>query len=291
MGAYLGIVISYGLPMTDRYCCSPFPPLPVETVISIIEEAASQKETALNLCLVSKAVYNLTKPTLYHSVRVNLYNFHRFHRWFFNFSPIDPRKRHRSLIRDLTIVCRASYLFRIVDMCDRLDRLVCSADIMECTKTKSRPKELIIYANNDTSTLYGGYTPPGAFTESVTHLYVNLAILGPGFVETVERMERLKYVGVSLVVIHDPEAEEGVANGILGLLDIERLAGIFAYDRSATVAGVWRRLAKVEDKRLVVAIQAVVDWDMDPAGAACSGASPWEMIKELEGWRKDVRDL
>src|ERR1700753_398942 len=141
--------------MTDH--CDPFPPLPTETIVSIIETAAIQRETALNLCLVSKGVYNLIKPILYHSIQVEWYNFQRFHQWFFNYSPIDPHKHHRSLIRDLTIVCRASYLFRIVDTCDRLDRLVCSADIVECTKTKSRPKELIICTDNDTSTLYGGY--------------------------------------------------------------------------------------------------------------------------------------
>ena len=272
--------------MTDH--CDPFPPLPAETIISIIEEAASQKETALNLCLVSKAIYNLIKPILYHSVQVKWYNFQRFHQWFFNFSPIDPHKHHRSLIRDLTIVCRASYLFRVVDTCDQLDRLVCSADIVECTRTKSRPKELIIYASNETSTLYGGYTPPSALAESVTHLYVNLAVLGPRFVETVESMKCVKYVGVSLITMHDPDAEEEVAYGILGLLDIERLVRVFAYDRSTIVTSIWRRLAKVEDKRLVVAIQAVVDWDADPAQAACSGVSPWKRMKGLEGWRKDV---
>jgi len=273
--------------MADR--CNPFPPLPTETIISIMEEAASQKaDTALNLCLVSKPIYNLIKPILYHSIRVKWYNFQRFHRWFFNFSPIDPHKHHRSLIRDLTIVCRASYLFRIVDMCDRLERLVCSADISECTRTKSRPKELIIYTNNDTSTFYGGHTPPGAFAESVTHLYVNLAVLGPRFIQTVECMRSVEYVGVSLMTAQDPEAEEGVACGILALLDIERLAGIFVYDRSTVITGIWKRLAKVDDKRLVVAIQAVVDWNTDPSHAACSGESPWEKMKGLEGWRKDV---
>jgi len=173
-------------------------------------------------------------------------------------------------------------------MCDRLDRLVCSADVVECTRSKSRPKELIIYMNNDTSTLYGGYTPPGAFAGSVTHLYVNLAVLGSRFVETVECMRNVKYLGVSLITAHDPEAEEGVACGILGLLDIEGLTGVFVYDRSTVITGIWKRLAKVDDKRLVVAIQAVVNWDKDPAHAACSGASPWEKMKGLEGWRKDV---
>lgn len=270
--------------MTDH--CGPFPPLPTETIISIIEAAAGQTETALNLCLVSKAIYNLVKPILYHSVQVRWHNFQRFHQWFFNFSPIDPHKHHRSLIRDLTIVCRASYLFRVVDTCDRLDRLVCSADIMECTRTKSRPKELIICADNNTSTLYGGYIPPGAFTESVTHLYVNLPVLGPKFVKTVEDMKSVKCVGVSLMTMHNPEAE-GVAHGILGLLGVERLDGIFVYDSSTTVTGIWERLAKVEDKRLVVAIQAVVNWDADPVHGACFGASPWDKMKGLEGWRKD----
>ena len=268
-----------------------FPPLPTETIISIIEAAASEKQTALSLCLVSKAVYNLTKPIIYRSVQVKWYNFQRFHRWFFSFSPIDPHKHNRSLIRDLTIVCRASSLFRIVDTCDRLERLVCSADIMECTKSKSRPKELIICGENDTSTLYGGDISPGAFTESVTHLYVNLPVLGARFVETVEGMKCIKYVGMSLVTMRDLEAEEGVARGIPGLLDIERLAGIFVYDRSTTVTGIWKRLAKVEDKRLVVAIQAVVDWDVDPAHAACYGVSPWEKMKRLENWRKGVESL
>ena len=273
--------------MSDH--CTPFPPLPTETIISIIEEAASQRQTALNLCLVSKTVYNLIKPILYHSIRIKWYNFQRFHQWFFTFSPIDPHKHHRSLIRDLTIICRASYLFRIVDMCDRLDRLVCSADIVECTRTKSRPKELIIYMNNDTSTLYGGYTPPGALAGSVTHLYVNLAVLGQRFVETVECMRSVKYVGMSLITAYDLEREEETAYGILGLLDIERIAGIFVYDRSTVITGIWKRLAKVNDKRLVVAIQAVVDWDMDPAHEACSGVSPWEKMKGLESWRKDVQ--
>lgn len=273
--------------MSDH--CDPFPPLPTETTISIIEAAANQRETALNLCLVSKEVYNLVKPILYHSVQVKWYNFQRFHQWFFNFSPIDPHKHHRSLIRDLTIVCRASYLFRIVDTCDRLERLVCNADVIECTRTKSRPKELIICADNDTSTLYGGYIPPGTFAESVTHLYVNLPVLGLKFVETVEGMRCIKYVGMSLMTMGDsPEVEEGVAHGILGLLDIERLAGIFVYDRSTTVTGIWKRLAKVVDQRLVVAIQAVVDWDGDPLYAACSGGSPWEKMKGLEDWREDV---
>jgi len=272
--------------MTDH--CGPFPPLPTETIISIIEAAASEKETALNLCLVSKAVYNLIKPIIYHSVQVKWYNFQRFHQWFFNFSPIDPHKQNRSLIRDLTIVCRASSLFRIVDTCDRLDRLVCSADIMECTKSKSRPKELIICGENDTSTLYGGDISPSAFTESVTHLYVNLPVLGVRFVETVEGMKCVKYVGMSLVTMRGPEAEEGVARGIRGLVGIERLAGIFVYDRSTTVADIWKRLTKVEDERLVVAIQAVVDWDVDPAHAACYGVSPWEKMKGLEDWRISV---
>jgi hypothetical protein len=270
--------------MTDH--CDPFSPLPTEMIFSIIEEAASQKETALTLCLVSKAVYNITKPVLYHSVQVKWYNFQRFHQWFFNFSPLDPHKHNRSLIRDLTIACRASYLFRIVDTCDRLDRLVCSADIIECTRTKSRPKELIICADNDTSTLYGGYVPPGAFAESVTHLYVNQAVLGPRFVETVRHLECVEYVGVSLVTMRDPG--EGVASGVLGLLDIKRLAGVFVYDGSTIITSVWRRLAKVEDKRLVVAIQAVVGWNVDPARTVCSGGSPWETMKEFEGWRKDV---
>ena len=269
-------------------CCNPFPPLPIETVISIMETAARQRKTALNLCLVCKAVYNLIKPILYHSIRVKWYNFQRFHRWFFNFSPIDPHKLHRSLIRDLTIVCRASYLFRIVDTCDKLDRLVCSADIAECTRTKSRPRELIICTDNDTSTLYGGYMRPGAFAESVTHLYVNLPVLGPKFVETVEGMKCVKYVGASLGTTRDPEAEEGVIDGILGLLDIERLERIFMYDRSTSTTDVWKRLAKVGDKRLVVAIQAVVNWEVDPAHAACSGVSPWEKMEGLEDWRKDV---
>ena len=268
--------------------CDPFPPLPTETIISIIEAAASQRETALSLCLVSKAVYNLAKPILYHSVQVDWSNFQRFHQWFFSFSPIDPHKHHRSLIRDLTIVCQASYLFRIVDTCDRLDRLVCSADVVECTRTKSRPKELIICTGNDTSTLYGGYTPPKAFAESVTHLYVNLAVLGPRFVETVGEMRSVKYVGVSLIRTWDPEVEEGVIRGILGLLDIERLDGIFAYDVSTTVTDTWKRLVKVKDRRLVVAMQAVVDWGVDPAHAACSGVSPWEKMKGLENWREDV---
>lgn len=185
-------------------------------------------------------------------------------------------------------MCRASYLFRIVDTCDKLDRLVCSADIVESTRTKSRPKELIICADNDTSTLYGGYIPPGVFTESVTHLYVNLPVLGPKFVETVEGMKCVEYLGVSLITVRDPGAEEGVIYGILGLLDIERLAGIFVYDRSTTIAGVWKRLAKVEDKRLVVAIQAVVDWEADPVHAACSGVSPWEKMKGVGDWRKGI---
>ena len=188
-------------------------------------------------------------------------------------------------------MCRASYLFRIVDTCDRLDRLVCSADIVECTKTKSRPKELIICTDNDTSTLYGGYIPPGAFTESVTHLYVNLPVLGPKFVETVQRMERVKYVGMSLITMRAPEAEEEVVDGVLGLLDIEGLAGIFVHDRSDAITGVWKRLANVEDKRLVVAMQAVVGWVIDPVRAAYSGISPWEKMKGLEDWRKDVVGL
>lgn len=275
--------------MTDH--CDPFPPLPTETIISIIKEAASQRDTALNLCLVSKAIYNLIKPILYHSIHVRFYNFQRFQQWFFNFSPIDPHKRSRSLIRDLTVICRASYVFRIVDTCDRLDRLVCSADVMECTRTKSRPKELIIWTDNDTSTLYGGSIPPGAFTESVTHLYVNMPVLGPRFAETVESMKCVKYVGMSLMRMRDPEAEEGMIQGILGLLDIERLAGIFVYDRSTTITGIWKRLVKVEDRRLVVAIQAVVDWDVDPVHAACSGGSPWEKMKGLEDWRKGVEDF
>jgi hypothetical protein len=267
-----------------------FPPLPTETIVSIIETAASQRDTALNLCLVSKAVYNLIKPILYHSVEVKWYNFQRFHRWFFNFSPIDPHKHHRSFIRDLTIVCQASYLFRIVDTCDKLDRLVCSADIVECTRTKSRPRELIICTDNDTSTLHGGPIPPGAVTESVTHLYVNLPVLGPKFTETVEDMKCVKYVGMTLMIMRNHETEEGVVDGILGLLDIKRLAGILVYDRF-TAPRVWKRLAKVEDKRLVVAMQAVVDWDVDPVRAACSGISPWEKMKGLEDWRKDVAGL
>jgi len=162
---------------------------------------------------------------------------------------------------------------------------------MECTRTKSRPKELIIWTDNDTSTLYGGSIHPGVFTESVTHLYVNAPVLGPRFVETVERMECVKYVGMSLMRMRDPEAEEEMVHGILGLLDIEKLAGVFVYDRSTTVTGIWKRLAKVEDKRLVVAIQAVVDWAADPVNGACSGESPWEKMKGLEGWRKDVESF
>jgi len=272
--------------MSDH--CDPFPPLPTEMIISIVGVAAGQRETALNLCLVSKAIYNLIKPILYHSIQVKWYNFQRFHQWFFNFSPIDPHKHHRSLIRDLTIVCRASYLFRIVDTCDRLERLVCSADIAECTRTESRPKELIICTDNDTSSLYGGHIPPGVFAESVTHLYVNLPVLGQKFVETVKGMECVRYVGASLITTPDPETEEGVIDGVLGLLDIKRLAGIFVHDRSVTTTGVWKRLAKVEDRRLVVAIQAVVDWEVDLVHAACSGVSPWEKMKGLEDWRKDI---
>ena len=271
--------------MTHHY--DPFPPLPTETIVSIIEAAASEKETVLNLCLVSKAVYNLTKPILYHSVQVRWHNSQRFHQWFFNFSPIDPHKHHRSFIRDLIILCRASCHFRIVDACDRLDRLVCSADVMECTRTKSRPKELIICAENATSTLYGGNIPPGAFTESVTHLYVTLPVLGAKFVETVKGMKCVKYVGVSLVVVCDPGVEEGVVHGILGLLDIERLAGIIVYDRSTTITGIWKRLAKVEDRRLVVQVGV----DLDPAcAAAYSAVSPWEKMKRLGGWRKGVEN-
>lgn len=267
----------------------PFPPLPTETIISIMETAAGQRETALILCLVSKAVYNLIKPILYHSIQIKWYNFQRFHRWFFNFSPIDPQKHHRSLIRNLTIVCRDSYLFRIVDTCDKLDRLVCSADIVECTRTKSRPKELIVCADNNTSTLYGGYTPPGVFTECVTHLYVNQPVLGPKFVETVEGMRCIKYLGMSLITMDGPEVEKGVIDGMLGLLDIERLEGVFVYDRSTTVTSVWKRLAKVKDGRLVVAIQAIVDWEVDPVYAACSaGVSPWEKMKEMGDWRRDI---
>lgn len=272
--------------MTDHR--NPFPPLPTETVISIIETAASQRETALNLCLVSKAVYNLIKPILYRSIQVEWNNFQRFHRWFFTFSPIDPHKHSRSLIRDLTIVCRASCLFRIVDTCNNLDRLVCSADILECTRTKSRPKELIICTDNDSSTFYGGYIPPGVFTESVTHLYVNLPVLGPRFVETVEGMEGVRYVGMSLATMRDPGAEERVIDGILGLVDIKRLAVIFAYDRSTTITDTWKRLAKVDDKRVVVAIQAVVNWEVDPVHAACSGVSPWEKVGGLKDWRTDI---
>lgn len=273
--------------MTDH--CDPFPSLPTETIIFIMETAAArQRETALNLCLVSKTVYNFIKPILYHSIQVEWCNFQRFYQWFFHFSPIDPHKYHRSLIRDLTIVYRASCLFRIVDTCDKLDRLVCSADIVECTRTNSRPKELIVCTDNDTSTFYGGYVLPGVFTEFVTHLYVNLPVLGPKFVETVEGMKCVKYLGVSLITTRDPGEEEAVVEGIIGLVDIERLAAIFVYDRSTTSAGVWKRLTKVEDKRLVVAIQAVVNWEADPAHAACSGVSPWEMMKGLENWRRDV---
>lgn len=269
----------------------PFPPLPTETIITIIEVAATQRATALNLCLVSKTVYNLVKPIFYHSVQVQRYNYTRFHRWFFTYSPIDPNKHHRSLIRDLTVECRvSSYLLHVVNICDRLDRLVCSADIVDCTRTESRPRELVVSESNDTSALYGGDVPPGDFSESVTHLYVNSPVLGPTFVETVNGMKSVKYLGVSLTATSDPREQERIAEGILGLLDIRRLAGIFVYDRSTAVADIWRRLAKVSDRRLVVAVQAVVDWDVDPASAAYSGVSPWEKMKGLEGWRKDIEN-
>lgn len=161
---------------------------------------------------------------------------------------------------------------------------------MDCTKTESRPRELIVSESNDTSTLYGGDIPPGNFAESVTHLYVNSPVLGPKFVETVKGMECVKYLGVSLRATKDPGEQERMAEEILELLDIKRLVGIFVYDRSTTVADIWKRLAKVSDRRLVVAMQAVVDWDVDPASTTCSGVSPWEKMKGLEGWRKDVEN-
>ena len=104
-----------------------------------------------------------------------------------------------------------------------------------------------------------------------------------------EGMKCVKYVGVALAIRHSLEEED--TQGILGLLDIERLAGIFVYDRSTTITGIWKRLAKVRDQRLVVAIQAVVDWGVDPAHAACSGVSPWEKMKGLKNWRKDVEGI
>lgn len=104
-------------------------------------------------------------------------------------------------------------------------------------------------------------------------------------------MERVKYVGMSLITMRAPEAEEEVVDGVLGLLDIEGLAGIFVHDRSDAITGVWKRLANVEDKRLVVAMQAVVGWVIDPVRAAYSGISPWEKMKGLEDWRKDVVGL
>lgn len=129
------------------------------------------------------------------------------------------------------------------------------------------------------------------FTESVTRLYLNLPVVGPKFVETVEGMKCVKYLGMLLVTMQDPGGEEAVIDGTLGLLDIERLERIFVCDRSTTITGVWKRMAKVEDKRLVVAIQAVVDWGVDPVHAACFGMSPWEKMRGIEDWRRDILDF
>lgn len=230
----------------------PFPPLSVEIFIAIVEAAASCRSTALTLSLVSKSVYRWTKPILYRSIHLSCRNVSRFIIGGFfahNFSH-NLMRTPKSLIRSLFVSeCSGPGILHLVNHCEHLDLLMCNSDIIECTTTKSRPKEIIIYPSASSSTFHddGGSIPP--ILQSVTHLFVQQEILDEGFVDDISSLERLTHLAVPF-----SDAVNGTSfiQVVKRLLEITSLQCIMITSIKTLDGSLWMQIAEISDQRLVV---------------------------------------
>lgn len=263
----------------------PFPPLSIEIFIAIVEAAAASRSTALTMSLVSKTVYRWTKPVLFSSIHLSWRNVSRFLMggfFTYNFSHKFMRPP-RSLIRSLFISeCSGPGILHLVNHCEHLDLLMCNSDIIECTSTKSRPKEIIIYPSASSSTFHGdtGSIPP--ILQSVTHLFLQRGVLDEGFVKDISSMESLTHLAV-------PYSNFNAANGRSFLRTIQRLSEIKSLQciliiSSKQLGGsLWMQLGEIDDQRLVVGKVDIASTQVAQQGGI------WADPGLVENWRDHVR--
>lgn len=250
----------------------PFPPLPLEIARIILETAALSQPTALTLSLVSKTIYRWTKPILYDTIHISWSNLSRFLRGFFTRN-IQLQRAPKSLIRSLLITeCAGPGVINVVNRCEHLERLLCHSDIIECTTTKSRPRDIVISSSPDASIFYGECDEIPPVLDAVTHLFVQQRLLDDKFVETVASLEHLTHLGFF-------EFAEGATfvGGVKRLLGMEKLQSVLIMTETALRGALWAELAEIEDERLIVGKVEVVTQE-----------SMWLDTGSLKGWRKLV---
>jgi len=269
----------------------PFPPLPIEITIAIVEAAATTSlPTALALSVVSKSIHRWTKPILYNAVHLSWHNLSRFRNGFFshNFSYYDTShfQKSHTLIRNLFITdCSGPAVLHIVNRCDSLDRLLCDIDIIECTTTKSRPREVVIYPSSHTYTLFRDGDVPPTVIQRVTHLFVKRGVLDEKFIQAIVSLEYLTHLGLSFGATM---TEEQVVPGVERLLAMSSLKLILVVSSTALLKGqLWRDLAAFDDERLIVCSDGVA---MDPIDVVIRRGSMWGPgnINRMRRWRMFV---
>lgn len=262
-----------------------FPPLPLELIMLIVEAAASSsRSTALTLSLVSKTIYHWTKPIIYNTVNVSVCNISRFLRGFFtnNFSQSDATHIQRTpkyLIRSLFITeCTGSGLINVVNRCEHLYQLLCSSDIIECTTTRSRPREIIVYSSPDVKMFYGDCDESPQVLSAVTHLCVQQRLLDNEFVEAITVLKHLTHLGI----FFEFTRKDTFVGGVRRLMEIKTLQSVLILVESRAVLHeeIWAELAEIGAARLVVSVVRLQDM-------ACE-ESAWCDTKLLEDWRRLV---
>lgn len=261
----------------------PFPPLPIEITIGIIEAAAATSlPTALALSLVSKATYRWTKPVLYSTVHISWHNLSRFRIGFFthNFSYANDSLKSHSLIRSLFIAdCSGPAVLHIVNRCNNLIRLLCDIDIIECTTTNSRPREVVMYPSSGSYTVFRNHCVPSVL-QCVTHLFVKQGMLNDNFIRVSESLEHLTHLGLSF---SSGVTKDQMIAGIERLLTIQSLKLIMIVSSMKMLRPLWRDLARIDDERLVVG--AEVANVKDPIDEIVQRGSMWENIGFMRRWR------
>jgi len=186
----------------------------------------------------------------------------------------------KSLIRSLFISeCSGSGILHLVNHCEHLDLLMCNSDIIECTTTKSRPKEIIIYPSASSSTFHGdnGSIPP--ILQSVIRLFVQQEILDDDFVDDISSLECLTHLAVPF-----SNAVKGTTfvQMVKRLLEITSLQWIMITSTKSLHGSLWMQLAEISDQRLVV--RAV---DAGSTQVAWKDGI-WVDSELVEDWREQV---
>jgi len=127
---------------------------------------------------------------------------------------------------------------------------MCNSDVIECTTTKSRPREVIIYPSAISSSTFhgdGGSIPP--VLQSVTHLFVQQGVLDEDFVEDVLSLKFLTHLAVPF---SNATNSRSFAQTIQRLSKIKSLRRIMVVSLRPLGGPLWMQLAEIDDQRLVV---------------------------------------